>query len=543
MLPRSHTSNLQERDISSPFEVPLELEQHQQQSPEAFEDRRLSTTHLLCLPRTHSSHFQERAFRNSHFEDALLHSSNFEDSMSSHPEEDPLEHDSGLEELIGELRTDIFVDDFDDGSCGVPESRPLLDNVYSLYRESRFSNTLNDSMGGGELSSSEERLKGQMEKFELLKAEMTKAANRQADMRKQKPSCFNENEEERRLQELKKKIEIELRQDEHEVIEQVDWEEDDGDSSAEGVRDNDGCDEPGFAEEKRKDGQGQGIKDAENNEETREDAHALANDVDLARIQTHDIEVIHVEDGEWTESDLSDSGLSDSGDCASDYSISSSIVSENEMHSENGDWLSGGFGLDTIALMNEEQSDYCEDDGLSFDSFDLPENTVSFDFREFRAGSNISLLEAIVSDVRAFMTEPLAAEEEDELEWQEGRDIKSLNRDYELETKHMSMTTANTESTGCSSKAVAESSLVDSFLHDEGTIATHLSMTLLPQILEANGNDGWKPPEVEDVLDDDDDIELLSEEVNLDKHEATLSRRKRLLLRIRRGLLMCSQHS
>jgi hypothetical protein len=216
------------------------------------------------------------------------------------------------------------------------------------------------------------------------------------------------------------------------------------------------------------------------------------------------------------------------------------------MHSKDGDWVAEA--LESMALMGgeeeeEEHSDYGEDDGVSLDSIDLPENSLSFDFREFRAGSNISLLEALVSDVRALLLEPLrTVEEEDELALYEDRDIPALTRDYELETKHMSMPTVNTESTGCSSMATAESYRDDSFLQDEGPIGKHLSMILLPQI---DANDEVKPPEIEDIVDDvvdDDDIELLSEEVNLNKHEATLSRRKRLLRRIRRACLMCSQH-
>jgi hypothetical protein len=633
MMPRSHTSKL--HGVSSPCTVPLEDQQQQQQqqqqhqSPETsslFEDRLGNTSHLFCLPRTHSSHVQELrgAFRNdSDFEDALLHiSSDFEDSMSIHDDsendddndDDPLfnEHDdadddSGLEEeeeeLIGELRTpDIFVDDyydFDDdydddhgsgGSSGgvLENSRPtLLDNVYSLYRESRFSHLNETKLGGlaGNelLSSSEARLKGQMEKFELLKAEMTKAANRHAadSMRKQvnAPCSTGDNEEEMRLQELKKKIEFELRQDENDMMDHVDSEDD---SSSDGARDNDVQELPGCAEEKFMDEQGPGIHDeAVRNEETREDdAHlaALAKDVDLAHIQTDDVEVIHVDDGEdWADdSDLSssdDSSLSaETGDdCASDddssSTSSSSSISENQLLQSDvvdRDWISDG--LESLKLMggggeDDDQSDYCEDDGdgVSLNSFDhtidLPENTLSFEFRDFPAASNISLLEALVSDIRALMIDPLrvAAEDEGELEWHERRDmIPSLTRDYELENnKHMSMTTVNTESTGCSSQATAEtSSPVDSFLHDEGPIVTPLFMILLPLIAV---NHEAKPAEViedainddEDVIDniDDDDIELLSEEVNLDKHEATLSRRKRLLLRLRRSCAMCSENS
>jgi hypothetical protein len=643
MLPRSHTSNL----VSSPFTVPLEVQhyhrhqhhhhhhhcQQQQQSPETSsflkkeEDRLNTTQRLFCLPRTHHSDVQERAFRNCDFEDgnsdsedaldrdfedALLHISHDfeeeeeEDSMSSSHDDDSEEDDSGLlleeEELIGELRTpDIFTDDgsdddyaehvdYDDGSggCALERRDPLLDNVYSLYRESRFSHLNETKLCGGaatEVSSSEARLNGQMEKFELLKAEMTKAANRQAaeSMKKAKSKRTtnslndDDNEKEMRLQQIKKKIEIELRQDEKDDV--ID---DDGDSTTDEERYNDEHHEPaGCAEGNDMDEQGHDIDDdnASNNEKTRQDhaQHELAKDVDLARMQTDDVEVIHFSDNgdEWTDSDLSSSDSSASADtegCASDNdddddstTSSSSSDSENLVllaEVDREDWVSDG--LKSLKLMgnddDEEQSEYGEDGGggslnSSFDyTIDLPENTLSFDFRgELPAGSNISLLEALVSDVKSLMIERLnsAAQEEDELDdWQEGRrGFSPLTRGYELETKHMSMTTINTESTGCSSQATAETSSPVYFLHDEGTVhVTPLSMILLPPLIAVN--DDVKPPEVvenviNDVEDDfdDDDIELLSEEVNLDKHEATLSRRKRLLLRFRRTCLMCSENS
>jgi hypothetical protein len=557
-----------QRTISSPFEVPFPEDRQQpyyyeeQISPEApLGDDRLinNNSHLFCLPRTYSSHLHERSFRNS---------SNFDDSMSSHSEEDDsLEHQSAgpEDEFIGELK-DVFLDDFDndfdndsgDGSSVLERGRPLLDNVYSLYRESRFSNLNDTRRGADELNSSEARFTGQMEKFELLKAEMTKAANRHADLKKEKQSTnFTDTEEEMRLQELKKKIESELRQDEK--VEQVaDMEDGDGDSSLEREKENDGHEVSVCAQEIRNDELGQGVEDSEKkNQETKydADARALTSNVDLAHIPTDDVEVIHVDDGEWTDSDLSDSdGESDTGDCSSSDDSSSS--SESEMHSTDGDWVAEA--LESMALMGveeeeeeeEEHSDYGgEDEGVSLGSIDLPENTLSFDFREYRAGSNISLLEAIVSDVRALLLEPRSTGEgEDELAWHEDRDFPTLSQDYELETKHTSMTTVKTENTGCSSKATAESYREDSFLQDEGVIATHLFMILLPQI---DAGDEVKLPEIKDIADDDtagdvvdnDDIELLSEEVNLDKHEAILSRRKRLLLRIRRGCLLCSKHS